>query len=163
MPGTSINQINYDNKVNQQTSNDIDGILNEVQYISRNGGNTGQYNPGSTNPVIKVSPVPKQFQYNPTPPPPQQMQQPMQQPMQQQMEQFQSGPVQQHSGHGQQWEWAKSMKLTLLVLLLLGIFFNPFINKLWEQIPFIAENPKVGKFCSGILFCLSFYLISLFI
>lgn len=170
MPGTAINQINYGSKANQQTSNDIDGILNEVQQIDKSAGvGTGQYNAnGQSGPIVQVNPVPKQFQYDPTPPqqlPVQQMQATqMSSQGQMQMEQFQSGPMYPYqSQQSSSWEWMKSMKLTLVMLLLLTLFFNPFTISLWKKIPIIAERPMLAKLISGLLFCLSFYLISLFI
>lgn len=172
MPGTAINQINYGSKANQQTSNDIDGILNEVQKIDRSAGQQqGQYNSGPTNPTVQVNPVPKQFQYDPTPPQslpiaPPPMQQQMQMMQVPQMEAFQGGPslpIQQAPSGESSWEWMRSMKLTFVMLLLLALFFNPFVTAAWKKIPFIEQNPMLAKVLSGICFMLSFYLISLFI
>ena len=167
MPGTAINQINYGSKANQQTSNDIDGILNEVQQIDKSAGSagTGQYNAnGQSGPTIQVNPVPKQFQYDPTPPAPRamppQMAQGQQYQQPQQVEQFQSGPV---TNQGSSWEWMRSMKMTLLMMLLLTIFFNPMTTSLWKKIPFIEQHQWIATMSSSLLFSLSFYIISLFI
>lgn len=164
MPGTDINQINYSSKANQQTSNEIDGILDEVGKIDKSDSQQqGQYNSGPTNPTVQVNPVPKQFQYDPTPPqqnaPPPQMQ--MQQYQQPSQEQMQSDTV--ATSGGGSWEWMKSVKLTLAMMLLLMLFFNPFVISLWKKIPIIEQNQWLAKLLSGLLFCLTFYLISLFI
>ena len=170
MPGTAINNINYANKSNQQNANEIDGILNEVNQIDNSsGGNSGQYNAGSTKPVVQVNSVPKQFQYDPTPPvqvpsqgqqmpPPQQYQQPQMQ----QMEAFQGGSMFGQS-ESNSFEWMRSLKLTLIMMLLLTLLFNPFTIRLWKNIPVIEQFPMIAKLISGLIFCLSFYVISLFI